>query len=145
MTLRCLILVLYVGHEGTIEALLQAPAGNIVPCTLSSLRSGLKWLGWNQVTLRCLILVFLCWAWGTIGALPQAPAGNIVPCTLSSLRGGLKRLGWNQVTLRCLILVFFMLGVGGRLGLCPKPQQGTCSLHPFFASRRFKVAGMGIR
>ena len=50
-------------------------------------------------------------------------------------------MGWNQVTLRCLILVFYV-GHGGRLGLCPKPQQGTCSLHPFFASRRFKVAGV---
>ena len=26
------------------------------------------------------------------------------------------------------------------LGLCPKPQQGTRSLHPFFASRRSKPA-----
>ena len=29
----------------------------------------------------------------------------------------------------------------GTMGLCPIPQQGTCSLHPFFASRRFKEGG----
>ena len=27
------------------------------------------------------------------------------------------------------------------MGLCPIPQQGTCSLHPFSASRRFKEGG----
>ena len=87
MTLRCLILVLYVGHEGTIGALPQAPAGNIVPCTLSSLRGGLKWLGVESGDASLPDSCFLWWAWGTIGALPQAPAGNMVPCTLSPLRG----------------------------------------------------------
>ena len=55
---------------GTIGALPQAPAGNNVPCTLSSLRGGLKWLGWNQVTLRCLILVFYVGHGGTLGLPP---------------------------------------------------------------------------
>ena len=34
----------------------------------------------------------------------------------------------------CSETTFFVKGL--RLGLCPKPQQGTCSLHPFSASRR---------
>ena len=46
------------------------PSREHVPCTLSPLRGGLKWLGRNQVTLRYLILVFLCWAWGTLGLPP---------------------------------------------------------------------------
>ena len=87
VTLRFLILVFLCCAWVTIGALPQAPAGNLVPCTLFPLRGGLKRRGWNQVTLRSLILVFLCCAWVTIGALPQAPAGNNVPCTLSPLRG----------------------------------------------------------
>ena len=41
----------------------------------------------------------------------------------------------------CSETTFFMKGL--RLGLCPKPQQGTCSLHPFSASQRFKQGFLG--
>ena len=48
--------------------------------------------------------------------------------------------GGNQVTLRCLILVFYV-GHGDDWGFAPSPSREHGSLHPFSASRRFKVAG----
>ena len=62
------------------------------------------------------------------------PAGRVRGL---GLRGsGLKRLVRNQVTLRSLILVSSSSSLrdlrkrGLRLGLCPKPQQGTSSPAP---------------
>lgn len=46
------------------------------------------------------------------------------------------------MTLRSLTPACFTAQLG-MLGLCPKPQQGTCSLHPFFASQRFKQGFWG--
>ena len=51
-----------------------SPSREHVPCTLSSLRGGLKWLGWNQVTLRCLILVFFMLGVGEVRAAALRPA-----------------------------------------------------------------------
>ena len=84
-------------HGGTIGASIQAPAGNIVSCTLSSLRGDRMMVERNQVTLRYLILVFgLCCAWGDDRAAALKPAWGFHPQTPSSLRGGL-----NGVDLSC--------------------------------------------
>ena len=56
-------------------------------------------------------------------------------------KGGLSGVGGNQVTLRSLILVFYVAW-GDDWGFAPSPSREHCSLHPFFASRRFKVAGV---
>ena len=73
------------------------------------------------------------------------PAGRVRGL---GLRGsGLKRLVRNQVTLRSLILVSSSSSLrdlrkrGLRLGLCPKPQQGTRFPAPFL---RFAAVLRGL-
>ena len=61
------------------------------------------------------------------------------------LEKGFKRSGVESGDASLPDSCFFMLRMGDDWGFAPSPSREQCSLHPFFASRRFKVAGMGIR